>query len=161
MGSRVRSLLLLLADGVEKGIVNRSGGVGGRWNNLGGGSGKGVRVDWLRSWCGCLCCGVSEHGLHLGDVLRDEFCRTKERKLKTIVQKIEMLHTRYLDWIKGLRRPLLLSAVRFGIGRPRPRNARLSVASFSTRICEGGTVLAAVFEILEFRLLVALLELIN
>jgi hypothetical protein len=73
-----------------------------------------------------------------------------------------MLHTRYLDWIEGLRRPLLrLSAVRFGVMRLRPSHARLSVARFSARICEGGTVLAAVFEILEFRLLVALLELMK
>lgn len=73
-----------------------------------------------------------------------------------------MVHTRELGWVESLRRPLLrLSAVRFGIRRLRPSYARLSVARFTARICKGGTVLATVLEILEFRLLVAMLELIK
>jgi hypothetical protein len=73
--------------------------------------------------------------------------------------KIQTILTRYLDWVEGLRCPLWLRALRFGVGRFRTYCARLSIARFTTRICECGTVLAAVIEILVFWLLVAMLAL--
>ena len=77
-------------------------------------------MDWLRSWCGGFCRSLSEHSLHFGDMLRDEFYHRKEKKDEYAIRsknQIKTMRTRYLDWVEGLRRRLWLSALRFWVRR--------------------------------------------